>query len=208
MKKGNSYSLIYAGAVGLLCALVLTSWGRFTDGYIRANEEAEKVRHIMDVLSIEFDSDAGAEELLDIFQKKVRSEELAGLEFYSSKDLAPEDAPAAVQFSGSGLWGPIEGFLALEPDWDTIRAITIYRQEETPGLGGEIASERFQDQFRGRSITDGEGRPGLRIIGDRDAEESHEVDAITGATMTCNRLEEMINKTIRRIVEEVSNDGR
>ena len=40
----------------------------------------------------------------------------------------------AVIFKGAGLWGPIEGVIAFEPDLKTIRGIRFYSQEETPGL--------------------------------------------------------------------------
>ena len=65
----------------------------------------------------------------------------------------------AVPFSGSGVWGPIEGVLALEPDMQTIRGVRFYKQEETPGLGGEIASDWFQAQFKGKTLVSAAGDP-------------------------------------------------
>ena len=48
--------------------------------------------------------------------------------------------------------------------------------------------------------------PGIRIVRD-GASEANEVDAITGATMTCEKVEAMLNATIRRIMKERSSHG-
>ncbi len=113
----------------------------------------------------------------------------------------------AVPFAGQGLWGPIRGFLALDPDMKTVRGITFYEQEETPGLGGEIASSWFREQFKGKSIASSEGKPGIHIRRGGGASGANEVDAITGATMTCNKLEAIINAVIGQIIEGRAKHG-
>ena len=80
----------------------------------------------------------------------------------------------------------------------TIHAVTFSKHEETPGLGGEITSDAFRDQFRGLSVLDESGLRGLRIVGD-GADGPNEVDAISGATMTSDKVEEMLNRIIERI---------
>jgi len=55
---------------------------------------------------------------------------------------------------GKGLWSTLYGYLALEPDAVTVRGITFYKHGETPGLGGEIATPWFQDNFVGKKIWD------------------------------------------------------
>ena len=105
---------------------------------------------------------------------------------------------AAVKFIGPGLWGPIKGFLALEPDMKTIRGLTFYEQEETPGLGGEIASSWFRKQFVGKSIVDEKGNPGIIISSSGEAA-PNKVDGISGATMTCDKVQIMLNELIDKI---------
>jgi Na+-transporting NADH:ubiquinone oxidoreductase subunit C len=95
----------------------------------------------------------------------------------------------------------VEGLLALEPDMKTIRGVTFYKQEETPGLGGEIGSAWFQQQFKGKSIMAGP-KPGIRIIRGGAKSAPDAVDAITGATMTSEKVQAMLNRTIAQIVEE------
>jgi Na+-transporting NADH:ubiquinone oxidoreductase subunit C len=108
----------------------------------------------------------------------------------------------AVPFAGQGLWGPIKGFLALKPDLKTIHGVTFHEQEETPGLGGEIGADWFRDQFKGKSIEDAQGKRGIRIRRGGGATGPNEVDAITGATMTSERVEEMLNAAVARIAGE------
>ena len=74
-------------------------------------------------------------------------------------------------------------------------------------MGGEIGSSWFQEQFVGKSIVDESGKAGIIIGGGRETSGRNEVDAITGATMTCNKVEEILNGVIRTIVEETDRNG-
>lgn len=206
--KNNFYTLLYAAAIGLVCALVLTAWGQFTKPYAKANEEAEEVRNIMNVLGLEHEEGLSAQRLVEVFEQKVQKQEVEDLTLYRLRDAGPEGGPVAVSFQGPGLWGPVAGFLALKPDMRTIRAISFYKQEETPGLGGEIATEGFENRFKGRSIVGPDGKPGMLLVSGRDAEADNEVDAITGATMTSSKVQQMLNLTITRIVKETQKDVR
>ena len=53
---------------------------------------------------------------------------------------------------GAGLWGPIWGYLALESDKNTIYGAYFSHKGETPGLGAEISTPKFQSQFVGKHI--------------------------------------------------------
>ncbi len=88
--------------------------------------------------------------------------------------------------SGKGLWSTIYGFLALEPDLNTIAGITFYEHGETPGLGGEIEKEWFTSQFKGKKIYDNSGiLTSIHIAkGKALQSDEHTVDGISGATLT------------------------
>jgi len=201
--KGSLYTLGYATVLGTVCALLLTGVGRWTAPGIEANEEAERVRHILGVLGVEVDEDASSQDLLAAYDEHVRREERGGLVFHVRK---AGEGVRAVPFSGPGLWGPIKGFLALKPDLRRIHGVTFYEQEETPGLGGEIASADFRKRFEKRSIEDADGNAGIRIVrGEATAE--NEVHGITGATMTCQKVEAMLNEVIAKVVEVRGSNG-
>ena len=51
-----------------------------------------------------------------------------------------------------GLWGKIQGYLAFEPDGQTVSGFSVFSHSETPGLGGEIESAWFQKNFKGKKM--------------------------------------------------------
>ena len=55
-----------------------------------------------------------------------------------------------IPMRGKGLWGPVWGYLALESDGNTVVGATFDHKSETPGLGAEITTPMFTDQFPGR----------------------------------------------------------
>ena len=208
--RGNLYTLGFAAGLGAVCALLLTAAASFTYPYKTANARAEEVLNILTVLKVPFQADASPEQLVKIFSTNVREESRGDITVYvySPPQAKGKTQAVAALFSGPGLWGPIKGFLALEPDMRTIRGITFYEQEETPGLGGEIASSWFREQFVGKSIVDEAGKPGIIIQQGKRKPAPIEVDAITGATMTCNKVEAMLNTAIKTIVEEYNKNGQ
>jgi Na+-transporting NADH:ubiquinone oxidoreductase subunit C len=201
--KNNVYTLCYAGVLGTVCALLLTAVASITRPYQDANAEAEKNRNILGVLQVPYPTGSSSQELVKIYEDNVREEQSGKLEIF--RYVPPSDPgnteTVAIAFEGPGLWGPVKGFLALDKDMRTIRGITFYEQEETPGLGGEIASDWFRKQFVDKSIVDGTGNPGI-IISSGEGTGPNKVDAISGATMTCDKVQAMLNEVIKNIVEE------
>ena len=203
--KDSVYTLSYALGLAVLCAVLLTAVGLATQDRQRANEEAEEVRNILLVLGIAYPEGARPEELLEIYERKVAEEKIGDLRTYVYRENERTLA-VAVPVSGPGLWGPIEGFLALEPDLKTVRGVAFHRQEETPGLGGEIASDEFRRRFEGKQVAANAGPP-LRITMPGQATGPNEIDGITGATMTCDKVETMLNNVLRQLAREAQLHG-
>jgi len=98
----------------------------------------------------------------------------------------------AIPVSGKGLWSTLYGYFALESDLNTVKGITFYKHGETPGLGGEIEKEWFQDNFVGKTILDTQGnltsiaviRGQVNLMISDPEEKKHSVDGISGATIT------------------------
>ena len=202
--KGNVYTLVYSAILGTACALLLTAAATFTEPYQKANKEAEEMLNILTALKVPFDENATAKQLIEIYEANIKEQAASDkLTFYEYKPASASGRleAVAVRFAGPGLWGPVKGFLALEADKRTIRGITFYEQEETPGLGGDIVTDKFRDQFAGKSIVDSSGKAGI-VIGAGKQTEDNGVDGITGATMTCDKVQQMINEVLTMIVEE------
>jgi Na+-transporting NADH:ubiquinone oxidoreductase subunit C len=89
------------------------------------------------------------------------------------------------------------GFLALEPDLATTKGLVFYEHGETPGLGGEVDSEQWRNQWRGnKKLFNEAGNYTFTILkgqvdtGAPGAE--HKADGISGATLTIRGVDGML----------------
>lgn len=103
---------------------------------------------------------------------------------------------------GKGLWGPIWGYISLEEDMNTIYGASFGHKSETPGLGAEIETEKFQQQFIGKKIFDeSENFVSVTVIkGGASPTDLHGVDAISGATVTSKGVTEMFKRTLSNYI--------
>jgi len=96
----------------------------------------------------------------------------------------------AIPISGSGLWGPIYGYLALDRGLETIIGVSFYRHQETPGLGAEIEKSSFTQPFQGQKIFKNDSLRIVEVVKGRVADRYPSgapgvaVDGISGATIT------------------------
>ena len=109
----------------------------------------------------------------------------------------------AFPVSGKGLWSTIHGYLALDEGLRTILGVTFYRHGETPGLGGEIEKDWFQENFEGIPLVQNHQLQTIKVakgqIGGHRSEGSTElVDGISGATLTGNGVTRFLNEDIRQ----------
>ncbi len=94
---------------------------------------------------------------------------------------------------GKGLWGPIWGYVSLKSDMNTIYGVTFDHKGETPGLGAEINTTRFESMFPGKKIFDGDKFVSIGVVkGGAKPNDPHNVDAISGGTITSKGLQKML----------------
>lgn len=93
--------------------------------------------------------------------------------------------------SGQGYTSTIKGFLALEGDLETVAALTITEQGETPGLGANIEGASWQALWPGTALLNDAGELAVEVVRGK-ATETWQVDGITGATRTGNGITNMI----------------
>ena len=196
--KGNTYTIIYSAVLALVCASLLTLASVSLKPYQEANRKAKEQRTILRALGVSVPDDARAEQLLELYNRNVGETTVAGRTAYVYNHPS-EGKVTAFRFAGPGLWGPIEGLLALKADMRTIYRMAIYKQEETPGLGGNIENEEFQGLFRGKQIVGPQGKAALDITLPGQAHAVNQVNGISGATLTGDKLEQVINKLIADI---------
>lgn len=108
---------------------------------------------------------------------------------YLVKDSQGQVTQVVLPMYGRGLWSMMYGFVAVEPDGNTIKGITYYDQGETAGLGGEIANPRWQAQFVGKKLYDNNDHLALKIGKGAGANIEHGIDGLSGATLTTNGVQ-------------------
>jgi len=99
---------------------------------------------------------------------------------------------------GTGLWGPVWGYVSVESDGRTIFGSTFDHKGETPGLGAEISTPVFYDQFPGKTFTDENGSfTSIKVYkGGSQTTDPHGVDGISGGTITSDGVHDMLKSTL------------
>ncbi len=94
---------------------------------------------------------------------------------------------------GKGLWGPVWAYVALKGDCNEIYGVVLDHKSETPGLGAEIASESFEDQFKGKEIFKNGVFASITLTKGVGSSEGNinAVDAVSGGTLTSNGVSDM-----------------
>jgi Na+-transporting NADH:ubiquinone oxidoreductase subunit C len=105
-----------------------------------------------------------------------------------------------IPMQGTGLWGPLYGFISIEDDFNTVYGAFFSHKSETPGLGAEIAEKPFQDQFHGKKIMAADNSFISVHVVKKAAKVSfgneHRVDGISGGTITSNGTDLMLKTCI------------
>ena len=97
------------------------------------------------------------------------------------------DGGVVIPLRGTGLWGPIWGYMALDGEGTVLGAVFDHKGE-TPGLGGEISTDKFAARFEGKKM---DTQP-IRLKKHANPQDNYEVDAISGGTMTSNGVTNML----------------
>ena len=100
---------------------------------------------------------------------------------------------------GKGLWSVLYGFMAVEPDLQTISGLTYYSHGETPGLGGEVDNPTWREQWtlnedkpkKNKQIYDEDGKVNIKVVKGK-ASNPYQVDGLAGATITSNGVTYML----------------
>lgn len=112
------------------------------------------------------------------------------------------DSLFIIPVRGKGLWGPIWGNIALKKDLNTVVGASFDHDGETPGLGAEINTDDFSNQFKGKKLFNEENEFVSIDVVKGGVENSsvppeHGVDAISGGTITSDGVSDMIEDVIK-----------
>ena len=213
--NGNKYTFIYASAMVILVAAILSITALKLKPAQQKNIDIEKKQNILSSVGIAStfaDAEAiYAERIVNSYIVNFSGEQIEGNAF--SIDLKSERAkPEAdrklpvyeckteegtkyiLPMYGAGLWGPIWGYVSVNDDMNTLYGANFAHAGETPGLGAEISTKAFQAPFKGKKIFDESGNLVSIIVAksSESAPAEHKVDGISGGTITSKGLQAML----------------
>ena len=186
--NSNGYIFLYATILVVVVATLLTAAVLYFHPFQERNEKNEKRINILRAAGI---PDVNKDNAAKLFEQHCTASFLLDENGNATEDgtlplFVIDRKISVIPMKGNGLWGPISGYLAIAADGSTIVGANFDHKSETPGLGGEITTEKFQSQFNGKQI-----RENGQLV-------PIEFDAITGATKTSNGVKEMIDNTLEK----------
>ena len=219
-RDSNAYTFLFATLMVFVVASSLAFTASSLKDLQNANVRKEKMQNILATVGIQTDREK-AESLykkyitakLSLTQAGTVDQEVDAFEIKLNNELKK---PASEQrfplyeanvegeifyivpLRGAGLWNAIWGYIALEEDKNTIKGAVFDHTGETAGLGAEITQQWFQDRFLGEKVFDADGNlVGINVSKTNNDpkdldKDDHEVDAISGATITGDGVTDMI----------------
>ena len=222
--NSNKYTYFFATVMVVVVAVLLSGLFLSLKPYQDANVEQEKRQDILKSIGV----NVTRSEAIDVYDQYIKRSVVIKNGAIVSEDpsiafnidmakavkadvterevplyVAEKDGSTyyIVPMRGTGLWGPIWGNLALKDDGNTVLGATFGHKGETPGLGAEIATDIFQDQFPDKQIMEGNSFTSISVIKSGiGSQPSHEVDGISGGTITSNAVDVMLEDCLQPYV--------
>ena len=212
--NSNTYTVIYSIILVVIVAAVLAFAAMYLKPVQDANVKKDTISQILTAATVEgedilatYQQAIEAAILVDIDGNKVGELDIESCEVYDNSALKRQtieenkalpvyifkNGLTVVPCYGAGLWGPIWGYIGFDKDLKTIKAVRFGHKGETPGLGAKIADEpSFAESFVGKEVGAGEILFEVAKPANRQTE-NNGVDAISGATITCQSLGRTLN---------------
>ena len=220
--NSNSYTIIYAAIMVVIVAFLLAFVSSSLKDIQNANVKNDTKKQILSAINVTDVKDAAAEfgkyEVKDMLVQADGT--LAAYEGEFNTSFKGEIAENRlhvfeckvdgatkyiVPVYGAGLWGPVWGYVALNDDKDTVFGVYFNHAGETPGLGAEITTPKFQAPFVGKKVLEN-GEVGLSVVkAGKVAKPDYEVDGISGGTITSQGVDAMLKDCLKLYKPFLSN---
>lgn len=222
-KESNLYTFLFAIIMVLIVGTILAVTSEILQPRKKQNAADKKMIDILSAIGIDATRNNAKEKYTEyIYDESIidyKGNLLEGSAFdidvlfqYRDKTLLPKDKKypmfkarknnneyTIIPMVGSGLWGPVWGFLALENDYNTVYGAVFDHEKETPGLGAEINTDFFETPFKGKKIRNNLDQFVSIEVKKGGAEKGsyHQVDGITGGTITSDGVAAMLENTLQ-----------
>jgi electron transport complex protein RnfG len=174
--------IVVLTCVGLVSGGILASVGILTKDRIALNRQKEIEAAILQVLP-------GTEESAIVYEED-------DLTIYEGTDASQSPIGYAVLTKGTGFQDVISLMVGTDSDLNRIRRLAVLDQKETPGLGAKITSQDVFLQFWEDKDSTGPLSLKKPAVGSREELAPNEVNTITGATISSQKVLEIVNSAI------------
>ena len=220
--NSNSYTIIYAAIMVVVVAFLLAFVSSSLKDIQNANVKNDTKKQILSAINVTDVKDADAEfDKYEVKDMLVQADgTLAAYEGDFNTSFKGEIAENRLHvfeckvdgatkyilpIYGAGLWGPIWGYVALNDDKDTVFGVYFNHAGETPGLGAEITTPKFQAPFVGKKVLEND-EVGLSVVkAGKVAKPDYEVDGISGGTITSQGVDAMLKDCLKLYKPFLSN---
>jgi Na+-transporting NADH:ubiquinone oxidoreductase subunit C len=219
-RNSNVYTIVYAAILTVVVAVVLAFVHSSLESKMAANEKLATQKDILrsvglvdlpdaaavyekTIKGLVIDAKGNTVEGIDATSismaaefKKPEAEQLHPLFIYSGEDGTNK---YILPIFGNGLWDKIWGYVAVESDMNTIAGIAMDHKGETPGLGAEIKDnpKQYNDPYIGTKLYNEQGEyVAVSMVKGGVKDKEHQVDAISGATITSDGVNEMMYRGV------------
>jgi Na+-transporting NADH:ubiquinone oxidoreductase subunit C len=223
-KNNSVYIIVYSIVMVVVVAAVLATAAMVLQPIQENNAAVEKRGAVLASVGLGQDADKAKDKMAyineeyDKYITEVTVTAADGRELPLYESNANGRKLYIIPVAGSGLWGPVWGYVAVEGDWSTISGVVFDHKGETPGLGAEIVAPAFTSQFVGKRLFEGDELVGITVLKGAGASRGndHAVDAISGGTITSRAVETMIRATLeeykgyieqQKSAETINTDG-
>ena len=212
--NSNSYTIIYAAIMVVIVAFLLAFVSSSLKSIQNANIENDTKKQILSAINVTDVKDADAEfakyEVKDMlvqadgtlapytgaFNTSFKGE-IAENRLHIFECKVDGATKYIIPVYGAGLWGPVWGYVALNDDKDTVYGVYFNHAGETPGLGAEITTPKFQAPFVGKKVLEN-GNVALSVVkAGKVAKPEYEVDGISGGTITSQGVDAMLKDCLK-----------
>ncbi len=197
--NSNSYTIIYSVIIVVIVAFLLAFVSSSLKDTQEANVALDTQKQILNSLNLrDLDNATAAAK----YKEVVKAEkEVDGQKYYEC--VLNGEKKTVYSVKGMGLWGGISGFIAVDADGNTVYGAYFNHEGETAGLGAEIKDNvKWQEKFQGKKIhKDGQAGIALGVEKDAPAGDPNNVDAVTGATLTSNGVNQMLKEGLAKFIK-------
>lgn len=231
-KQSNTYTVVYIIIMVVVVGAALAFTAMSLKPQQQANSDSDKMKQILASVNIipsdndikaDFDKYIIDKYIINSNGEKIEGDAFAVNTVQESKNdinrqlpvyvcrLSDKEIKYILPVYGAGLWGPLWGYVSVNSDGKTIYGAYFAHQGETPGLGAEIETPAFSDQFKDKRLFINNQFKPIAVVksGQKPLNGEDYVDGISGGTITSKGVSDMLANCLspyKTFLENLNNE--